>query len=279
MKSSSFASRTLLAAVVVAAFCAATPASADDDAASLFASATKALAEGRAGDAVGALEALADRGVVDPVVSYDRGLAYATRVRIGADVPGDLGRAAQGFEEALDLTSDGKLADDAARGLVAVRSEIGRRRARAGEPVVVDPARSLGRAVAGLLSEDTWAILALVASIAVGAGLFVRRLAGAPRARVAGGVGAGVAAPVLLIAVVMALAARSDRLNLREAVVVTAGARPTDERGLALPGGASLPEGARVEVVETRGALSRVRFGAVEAWVASGSLREIARRG
>jgi hypothetical protein len=269
------ASACLVAALAVAS----PPARADDDTKALFASANAALAEGRAGDAVGALEALADRGVVDPVASYDRGLAYATRVRIGAGMPGDLGRAAQGFEEALDLTRDAKVADDAARGLAAVRSEIARRRARAGEPVVVDPARSLGRAVAGLLSEDVWAILALVASFVIGAGLFVRRLASAPRVRVAGGLGAGIAAPVLLVSVVMALAARSDRLNLHEAVVVTPGARPTDERGLAVPGGAALPEGARVEVVETRGALARVRFGAVEAWVSSDALREIAHRG
>ncbi len=267
----------LLAVALVAA----TPATAkaDDDTQALFAAATKALAEGRAGDAVGALEALADRGVVDPVASYDRGLAYAMRVRMGADVPGDLGRAAQGFEEALDLTSDGKLADDAGRGLVAVRSEIARRRARAGEPVVVDPARSIGRAVAGLLSEQVWAILALLASLAVGVGLFVRRLAGASRARVAGGVVAGVATPALLVAVVLTLAARNDRLNLREAVVVTPGARPTDDRGLAVPGAASLPEGARVEVVESRGSMARVRFGAVEAWVSASALREIARPG
>jgi hypothetical protein len=267
----------LLASALVAA--APATAKADDDTQALFASATKALAEGRAGDAVGALEALADRGVVDPVASYDRGLAYAMRVRMGADAPGDLGRAAQGFEEALDITSDGKLADDAGRGLVAVRSEIARRRARAGEPVVVDPARSIGRAVAGLLSEQVWAVLALLASLAVGLGLFVRRLAGAPRTRVAGGVGAGVATPALVVAVVLALAARNDRLNLREAVVVTPGARPTDDRGLAVPGAASLPEGARVEVVESRGSMARVRFGAVEAWVTATALREIARGG
>jgi hypothetical protein len=267
------------ALVVATVWTFALTASADDDATSLFASATKALTEGRAGDAIGAFEALADRGVVDPVASYDRALAYAARVRMGADVAGDLGRAAQGFEEALDLTTDAKLADDASRGLVAVRSEIARRRARAGEPVAVDPARSLGRAVAGLISEDAWAIVALIASMVLGLGLYVRWLARPQRARVAGAVGAGVAAPVLALAVVMTLAARSDRLNLREAVVVTAGARPTDDRGLAVPGAVPLPEGARVEVIETRGASSRVRFGTVEAWVSTGALREIARRG
>ncbi len=82
------------------------PPPADDGAAALFESATKALHEGRAGDAIGAFETLADEGVVDAVASYDRGLAYAMRVRIGAEVPGDLGRAAQGFEEARDLSRD-----------------------------------------------------------------------------------------------------------------------------------------------------------------------------
>src|SRR5580658_2381757 len=71
---------------------------ADDETRPLFADAVKALHEGRAGDAIDGLEALADRGVVDPVLSFDRGLAYAMRVRIGAEVPGDLGRAAHGFE-------------------------------------------------------------------------------------------------------------------------------------------------------------------------------------
>lgn len=253
-------------------------AAAEDDDASLFASATRALGDGRAADAVSAFEALADRGVVDPVASYDRALAYAARVKIGADVTGDLGRAAQGFEEAIELTRDPRLADDAARGLTAVRSEIARRRARAGEPVVVDPARSLGRAVGGLLSEEVWALLALIGSLVIGAGLFVRRLATTPRIRVAGGTAAGVATPVLVAAAVMTLAVRSDRLNLHEAVVITAGARPTDERGLSVPGAAPLPEGARVEVLEARGSVSRVRFGSVEAWVASVALREIARR-
>jgi hypothetical protein len=254
-------------------------AAADDDDAALFASGTRALADGRAADAIGAFEALADRGVVDPVASYDRALAYAARVRLGADVQGDLGKAAQGFEEAIELTRDTHLAEDAALGLTAVRSEIARRRARAGEPVVVDPARSLGRAVGGLLSEDAWGLLALIASLVIGAGLFVRRLARTPRTRVAGGTAAGVATPVLVAAAVMTLAVRSDRLNLHEAVVVTAGARPTDERGLSVPGGTPLPEGARVEVLETRGSVSRVRFGTVEAWVASVALREIARQG
>jgi hypothetical protein len=250
---------------------------ADDGVDALFASATKALREGRAGDAIGSYEALADEGVVDAAASYDRGLAYATRVRIGAEVPGDLGRAAHGFEEARDLSHDPRLTADAERALVVVRGEIARRRLRAGEPVEVDPGRSLGRTLAGLLPESIWSAMAAGLSILLGAGLFARVWGRRPRLRIAGGVGASVAAPALALAVGMTLAARHDRWNLREAVVVAAGARPSDSRGLALAGATPLPEGARVEIVEPRGSSTRVRFGAVDAWVSSSTLRELAR--
>jgi hypothetical protein len=252
-------------------------ASAEDASVALFDSAARALRDGRASEAIAAFEALADRGVVDAVASYDRGLAYATRVHIGAEAPGDLGRAAHGFEEARDLSRDPRLGDDASRALGVVRGEIARRRMRAGEPVEVDPGRSLARTVAALLAEDTWALLSVVASAVLAIGLFVRWLARAPRVRVAGGVSAGVAAPLVAVAVAMTLAAQHDRASLREAVVVVASERPSDPRGIALPGATPLPEGARVEVVGERGAWTRVRFGAVDAWVSSAGLRELAR--
>jgi len=258
-------------------FSCASTARAQDDPGTLFAQATQALKEGRAGDAIASFEALADRGVVDAVASYDRGLAYATRVRIGAEVPGDLGRAAHGFEEARDLSRDVRLTDDATHALTVVRSEVARRRTRAGQPVEVDPGRSLARTVSSLLAEDTWAVLAAASSALLALGLFVRWLAGAPRWRVACGVVAGVAAPVLAVSIAMTLAARHDRLVLREAVVVTSSARPSDERGIALAGATPLPEGARVEIVEARGPWTRVRFGSIDVSVAAGALRDLAR--
>ncbi|HEY3820971.1 MAG TPA: hypothetical protein VGL81_27595 [Polyangiaceae bacterium] len=274
--------RAVLAAFVACAALAAlvsraSLARADDDPAALFAQGTQALKEGRAGDAIASLEALADRGVVDPVASYDRGLAYATRVRIGAEVPGDLGRAAHGFEEARDLSRDSKLTDDASRALTIVRSEVARRRTRAGQPVEVDPGRSLSRTVASLLAEDTWAVVSVVSSALLALALLVRWLSRASRLRVACGVTAGIAAPALAVSIAMTLAARHDRLGLREAVVVTASARPTDERGIVVAGGIPLPEGARVEIVEARGPWTRVRFGAIEASVPAGALRDLAR--
>jgi hypothetical protein len=265
-----------LAALLVLLTCT-SPARAEDDPAALFAQATQALKEGRAGDAIASFEALADRGVVDPVASYDRGLAYATRVRIGAEVPGDLGRAAHGFEEARDLSRDSRLTEDATHALTVVRSEVARRRTRAGQPVEVDPGRSLTRTVASLLPEDTWAALAVASSALLALGLFVRWLARAHRLRVACGVAAGVAAPALAVSIAMTLAARHDRLGLREAVVVTSSARPIDERGIAVAGATPLPEGARVEVIEARGPWTRVRFGSIEASVTAGTLRDLAR--
>jgi hypothetical protein len=244
----------------------------------LFATATRALTDGRAGDAVAAFEALADRGIVDPVASYDRGLAYAQRIRVGAEVAGDLGRAVHGFEEARELSSDPKLAADAGRALEVVRSEVARRRARAGQPVEVDYGRSLGRTVAHLVAEDTWAALAVMASVSLSLALFVRWLSRAHRVRVGAGVTAGIAAPALVLATVMTLASRRDRHELHEAVVVAADARPVDSRGIALSGMAPLPEGARVEVIDTSGAVARVRFGTSDVHVAAGILREMARR-
>jgi hypothetical protein len=252
-------------------------AQADDDDDSLFTSGAQALQAGRFGDAIDAFEAYADRGLVDAVASYDRGLAYAERVRIGAEKEGDLGRAAQGFEEARDRSVDPKLVADAERGLAAVRGEVARRRLRAGQPVEVDPGRSLSRTLAGLLVENTWAMVALVASVAFGFGLFVRWLARQPRVRVGGGVMAGVAAPGLAFAVAMTAAARHDRQSLVEAVVVSSTARPTDERGVIVPGSTPMPEGARVEVIRQQGASTRVRYGAVDAWLPAGTLRPLAR--
>jgi hypothetical protein len=269
--------RGVVCGLALAAVCLASSARGDEDDAALFGAGVRALQEGRAADAIASLEALADRGLIDPVASYDRGLAYALRVRIGAETAGDLGRAAHGFEEARSLSHDPRLVEDAARALASIRSEVARRRVRAGEQASVDPGRSLASTVAGVLAEDTWSALAAVSSLTLGLGLFVRWLARGRRTRVTGGVAAGIAGPVLAVAIAMTLAARHDRMHLREAVIVSASARPTDSRGLTLPGATALPEGARVEVLETGGAFTHLRFGSIEAWVASSGVRELAR--
>jgi len=252
-------------------------ASADEDAPALLASGVAALSQGHADDAIASMEALADLGIADPVASYDRGLAYASRVRVGGEVPGDLGRAVHGFEEARDLSHSRALVEDASRALGIVRGEIVRRRLHAGEAIETDPGRSLVRTITGLLGEDTWALGAAGASLVLGLSLFIHWLAGTRRIRIAANIASGVAMPSLLVAMLMTLAARHDRLHLREAIVVATSARLADERGIALSRSVQLPEGARVELVEQRSAVTRVRFGRVDGWVPSNSLRELAR--
>lgn len=248
------------------------------DPASLFREATDALAGDRPADAIAKLESLGDHGVVDPVVSYDRGLAYALRVRAGAEQPGDLGRAAHGFEEARELSSDRALVDDATRALVAVRAEIARRRARAGDPVELQYGVSLGRSIVGLLPENTWAALAIALSLVLAAALVVRARVKAPRAKVAATTTCGVSGALLAIAALLAWAARDARLHLREGVVVAENARLLDARHLAKDGVAAIPEGARVRILDEDGGYSHVTVGAEDGYLASSAVLPLAKR-
>jgi hypothetical protein len=254
----------------------ATAESASDD--QLFAAATLALREGRPADAIADLEALGDRGVVDPAVSLDRGLAYAERIRAGGEQPGDLGRSAQGFEEARDLSADRAIAEDASRGLALVRAEVARRRAHAGEPAALEQGASLGRTIVHLVPENAWAIAAAALSVLAAIGLFVRRFSEARRARIGGTLATGTAAPLLVLTALAAAFARDDRLHLREGVIVAASARPSDERGVVHPGASTLPEAARVQIMGTRAGWTRVRWGALDAWVPAQAVRPLATR-
>jgi hypothetical protein len=252
---------------------------ADADRDTLAAAGVAALKAGRPGDAIETFEALADRGVVDPNMSLDRGLAYAMRVRLSSDLPGDLGRAAHGFEEAHELAAragDAKLADDAARALAVIRAEVARRRAQAGEPASVDPGMSLGRSVVRIASEDTWSILAMAASVGLGLGLFLRSLTTARRAKIAGASVAAGSAPLLVLCAILAVAARDERLHRREGVVVTPSARATDESHRPLADAASVPEAARVDIVEARAGWTHIRWSAVDGWLPSTAVRDLA---
>jgi len=92
-------------------------------------------------------------------------------VRAGADRPGDLGRAAAAFEEALLLRPDDHDADVA---LDRVRAELTRRRARKSRSSM-DARPTLDRLVVGLASEQTWGLFALLASLLFALGLVLRR--------------------------------------------------------------------------------------------------------
>lgn len=240
-----------------------------------FAAGVAALSAGRATDAIALFESLADEGVVDPVASYDRGLAYALRVRIDAEVPGDLGRAAHGFEEARDLATDAELAAQATRALAVVRAEVARRRAVAGDPVEVEQSPPLALALARAIPEQGWAMTSIAMSCALAAAILVRTGATARRARVGASLAIALTAILLALSATGAALLRHDRLEGREAVIVVAAARAADANGLARQGLSPLPEGARVTVVESQGALTHIRWGAIDGWLPSSSLRPL----
>jgi hypothetical protein len=199
-------------------------------------------------------------------------------VRLGAGQPGDLGQAAHGFEEARELSEDAAVEAEAARALVIVRGEVARRKARAGEPVDLDKGYPLGRSIVHLASEALWERTALAATMILTLALVIRRVASSRRVRIAASIALSLAAPVLAGLIALTLAARHERLDVREAVVISPAARLADSRGIALAGGSTIPEGARVRVLEAAGTgAARVLWGTTDGWVQASSVRAIAR--
>ncbi len=255
---------------------------------SLFKKGALALRDGAVNEAVEFFEALADHGFVHPDASFDRSLSYLGRVRAGLERPGDLGRAAAALEETLLFRPDDREAESA---LELVRAEVARRRARSGSSADVESRPTLERAMLGIASEWTWSILAVFASLLLTLGLVFRLIAVArddarrAEGRAPGHEGAlhlasAIAIPIggacLLVFVALAAGSRHLRLTTREGVVVVPEAHLVTERG-ALTSGAPIPEAARVEVGERRGALVHVRWGSVEGWTQSDAVRRLAR--
>lgn len=252
----------------------------DQDPATMFREATDALAGERPSDAITRFESLSDKGVVDAVASFDRGLAYARRVHAGAaaEQAGDLGRAAHGFEEARELTRDRALADEATRALVAVRAEVARRRARSGEPVDLEHGVSLGRSIVGLLPENVWALLAIVLATVLTIALAVRARVTLARAKVAATTTCAVSGAVLAITALCAWSARDARLHLREGVVVTPNARLLDDRHVVRDAVAPIAEATRVRIVDEGGGYARVSVAGQDGWLPSSAVLPIAKR-
>jgi len=245
---------------------------AESETATLFRAATDALASGRPGDAIANLEALGDRGIVDPVVSFDRGLAYAGRVRAGAEQPGDLGRAAHGFEEARELSRDSALVADANAALALVRAEVAKRRSRGGDPIEVESGVSLGRSIVKLLPENAWATLAGLCALALAVGIVLRARATLPRLKVAGTTTAAIAGGLLAVSTLILHTARDIRHHVRDAVVIAPSARLLDAQHVAMSSVAALPEAARVQILDEGGGFAHVVAGRAEGWLPSSTV-------
>lgn len=261
--------RTLLVALAIVALGA--PAFAQNlSDGELFDSGVAALSRGSLDDAIDRFELLADRGVVHPDASYNRGVSYARRGGSNARRSGDLGRAAAALREAV-LLRPGDV--DAAQALERVQHEIARRRARtSAQQVELRPA--LSRAIVDLLSERTWAVLAAAASAISTLGLALRLFTKAPRVHLAGAIAASIGAIVLLASGTAAALSRRERLYTRPAVVIVEEARLLDENGSSIVGpGSILPEGASVLVTDQSGTRARVEWGSLEGWLSLGQLR------
>lgn len=256
----------MIAAVLALATLGPAAAHAQDRPEDLFAKGTAALSRGEYGEAIDVFESLADQGFVHPDASYDRGLAYVMRYRAKADRPGDLGRAAAAFQEALLLRPGDREADAA---LDLVRAEVTRKRSRS-KLSGIDMGPTLDRVIVGLADEQTWGLAALVASLLLAAGMVLRPRPG--RAHIAGSILVPTALAALLLLCPLAVAARRLRLSTRPGVVIAGEVHLTDDQGHAASGEA-IPEAASLEVGERRGALVHVRWGSSEGWVPAADVR------
>ena len=243
-----------------------------------FAAASQALKRGAYTEAIDTLELLADRGFVHPDASFNRAVAYVERARSSAANPGDLGRAAAALSEVLLLRPSDEQADV---GLARIRAEISRRHAREGTAPVMARA-SLARATTSLFDENVWASIALAGSFLLTLGLALRRFVQRTSAALAGAIGIGLGAVLLLAGAGLTAGARHFRLTSSPAVIVVDEARLLDESGKPLPqkrGSAdsvTVPEGASVFVLERRPALYRVEWGSSEGWLTPGQVRILA---
>ena len=252
----------------------------------LFQKAATALCDGAFNEAAEGFEALADRGFVHPDASFDRSLSYLGRVRAGAERPGDLGRAAAALEETLLLRPDDV---DAEAALDLVRAEVARRRARNGSTVEMESRPTFERAVLGLASESAWGVLAMCSSLLLSLGLilrivpaFVRKKAAAGPAVVVEGIShltSAIAIPIgaacLFMFALLTFGSRHLRHTTRAGVVVLPEAHLVTDQGILTALG-PIPEAARVELGEHRGALVHVRWGSVEGWTQSDAVRQLA---
>jgi hypothetical protein len=267
------------------------PAAAAGDEPQLFAKGVAALDAGANDEAIQTFEALADRGFVHPDLSYDRALAYLGRVRAGAERPGDLGRAAAALEEALMLRPSDR---DAEVGLDLVRAEVARRRSRSASGSEIDARPTLERAIVGLLSEQGWSMLALVASALLTLGLVLRWRSpqplsdeGAPDGKlgptldhhegplhVAATVLVPLGAALLTLFALLAWGGRHLRMTSDPGVVVAPEAHLVSDHGVltSLP---PIPEAARVELGEQRGSLVEVRWGTLQGFTQTDAVRRL----
>lgn len=231
-----------------------------------------AIDKGDIANAIVELESMADSGVIHPDVSYNRGIAYATRAQSSTAEPGDLGRAAAGFEETLRLRPGDK---DAEKALDMIRGEITRRRSKQDKKDVIVRA-TLGTAVLELLPVGVWSLAAMGASLLGGIGLLLRwRKSG--WIHVVGAVLAPLSLIIMVALIPIAYLARDHEETTKPGVLVVHEAALEQDSGKATDA-PNIPEGSLVELGRRKDDKVFVRWGNYEGWLPWRTVRPLAVR-
>lgn len=222
---------------------------------------------GKVEEGIHLLEGAADRGLVDPDLSFNRGLSYLTRAETPQATPGDLGQAIAGFSESLSLRP---LDAEATRGLE--RAQILLRQQNKSEETTLTLDGSILGQVLTQISPLPLTIIAGLGATLILVAWVVRFWAK----------DAGRALALLLIGLTLwaggalVYGARSYALaTTHEAIVIAARAELRDAAGRPMRGARGLPEGTRVRLMETRGRWSRIGSDQGELWVDAAELRRL----
>jgi hypothetical protein len=190
-----------------------------------------ALSESRPAEAIRSLESLADRGMSHPDLSFNRGLAYASRATAATSEVGDLGQAVAGFAEALHLRPGDKQAERAVRQtqLLVAKKAAGDQTSSENDSLGL-----IEKTLQGL--SPFWLfVLAALGSVAASGGSLLR-LSTRETIRLSGLVTAGIGVFLLFGAGSLFLFRQTLFDGARQGVVIAPEARLVDESGAQLKG-------------------------------------------
>ena len=261
--------KRVIASMLLASVAYAEPAAPVDPAAR-FEKGVTALAAGQADEAIAHFEQLANAGVVDASVSFDRGLAYAARLTQSEPKPGDFGQAIAAFEEANALATEASLRERADHAADAVRGELARKRHRDGARAAFEPAPSPAERSIEILPEWGWFALACLFALLA----LLPMLTALPRnAR-----GLRLAWLLVMPTLVCAWTVRGREERYGRAVVVAESARLIDEEsGRPLADTEPLVEGALITIEPLGATEIRVHAAGIRGLLPRTSVRVLAR--
>jgi tetratricopeptide (TPR) repeat protein len=235
-----------------------------------FERATTALGEGRTEEAIQGFEGMADRGLVHPDVSFNRGTAYLKRALTPAEQSGDLGQAMAGFREALSLRPGDETAKAAADVLAL---EIARRQGerRETQVSVAEPLHVQAlSAVDAIYPALAAALGALLVLIGLGLTFKTELRARAHALLVLGGILWGLGGTVYALQAYYVA-------DARYAVVVVPRAELRNALGEKQKGSEAIALGAMLRIGEQRSNLVELKTQGGESWLLGSDVRLLQR--